>query len=555
MNADTATLSELLAKPYQYVIPIFQRYYSWEESDWKQLWSDLNDLWLNEDEEDVQPHFMGSLVLDSPKQTSLTKPAFNVIDGQQRLTTFSLLMCALRNVAKERGYEKLCKAVENTALIDQDEEGRYRFRVYPRQRDRENYFAAIEGDGAGADGAIGEALHFFFDRIENLENAETEEQLRRFFNLLRLRLQFVHIILGEKDNSYQIFSSLNSTGRPLSEADLVRNFVFMQVTLEDQERFDDELWKPIERRFTNEKDGLNVGALSGFLRNFLMRTGRYVKPAATFHEFERRYSGAGFDPEDLAIELGWYADYYDVIRGTKTHDSPSVEAALSKLRGLQATTTYPLLLNLLHHREEGRISEEELVRCVEMISGFILRRYVCGLSSRGYSRWFVSVNRELGNQPAEGLRSFLSNNKEFPEDETFRKAFVRFNLYQSDYGRYALEMLERAHGHKEPPDLAKAQIEHIMPQTLTNEWKADLGPEHERIHSDWLHTLGNLTLSAYNPELYNHRFSVKRQEYERSNVTITRQLASHTSWGEGEIRDRAADLAELAAKMWTGPHT
>ncbi len=553
MNADTATLSELLAKPYQYVIPIFQRYYSWEKSDWEQLWSDLIDLRLSEDEEDVQPHFMGSLVLDSPKQTSLTKPAFHVIDGQQRLTTFSLLMCALRNVAEKRGFEKLRKAIENTALIDPEEEGRYRFRVYPRQRDRANYFAAVEGDGKDVDGTVGEALRFFSERVENMENADTEEKLKKFFNLLKLRLQFVHIILGEKDNSYQIFSSLNSTGRPLSEADLVRNFVFMHVTLDDQERFDDELWKPIERRFENENGNLNVGALSGFFRDFLMRTGRYVRPAATFHEFERRYSGVKFDPEDLAIELGWFADHYDVIRGVEKHDSPHVEAALFKLRRLQNTTTYPLLLNLLHRQEEGQLSEDDLVRCIEMVSGFILRRYVCGLSSRAYSRWFVSANKELGDQPLEGLRRFFTEGRDFPGDEQFRQLFTRFNLYQSDYGRYALEMLERDHNHKEPADLSKAQIEHIMPQTLTDEWKADLGPDHERVYSEWIHTLGNLTLSAYNPELYNHRFSVKRDEYDRSNITITRRLTDYSSWGEAEIQSRGAGLAERAASIWRGP--
>lgn len=553
MNADTATLSELFAKPYQYVIPVFQRYYSWDKNDWEQLWSDLTELRLSEDDEDVQPHFMGSLVLDSPKQTSLTKPAFNVIDGQQRLTTFSLLMCALRNVAEKRGFEKLRSAIENTALVDQDEEGRYRFRVYPRQRDRDNYFAAVEGDTAEVDGTIGEALSFFSERIESMEDAETEVKLREFFNLLKLRLQFVHIILGEKDNSYQIFSSLNSTGRPLSEADLVRNFVFMHVTLDDQERFDDEYWKPIERRFENETRNLNVGALSGFFRNFLMHTGRYVKPAATFHEFERRYSSVGFVPEDLAIELGWYANHYDVIRGVQEHNSPHVEGALSKLRGLQATTTYPLLLNLLHRREEGEISEEELVQCIEMVSGFILRRFVCGLGSRAYSRWFVAANRELEDQFSVGLLQFFTTGRDFPEDEQFRESLVRYNLYPSDYGRYLLEMLERSQKHKEPPDLTKAQIEHIMPQTLTDEWKTDLGPDHERIYFDWRHTLGNLTLSAYNPELYNHRFSVKQDEYDRSNVTITRRLTNYSSWGEDEIQSRGTDLAERAVRLWRGP--
>ena len=366
-------------------------------------------------------------------------------------------------------------------------------------------------------------------------------------------MEFVHIIL-DNENAYEIFRSLNSTGQPLSQADLVRNFVFMHVPLEKQDRFDDDLWTPVERHFEDEDGNLNGNALSGFFRNFLTRTGRYVKPAATFQEFERRYSGDGFDPEDLTIELGWYADYYDVIRGFKKHDSSRVEAALSKLRGLQATTTYPLLLNLLHRLEEGRISEDDLVRCLEMVSGFILRRFVCGLSSRAYSRWFVSVNRDLGDRPVEGLRGFLTaNDREFPDDERLRQAFVRYNLYHSDYGRYALEMFERTHDHKEPADLSKAQIEHIMPQTLTDEWKTDLGSEHERIYEEWLHTLGNLTLSAYNPELYNHRFSVKREEYERSNITITRQLADHHSWGEEEIRTRGANLAGIAAKIWTGP--
>jgi hypothetical protein len=228
---------------------------------------------------------------------------------------------------------------------------------------------------------------------------------------------------------------------------------------------------------------------------------------------------------------------------------------MSKLRGLQTTTTYPLLLNLLHRREEGQLSEEELVQCIEMISSFILRRYVCGLSSRAYSRWFVSANRALGDQPVEGLKRFFTEGRDFPDDERFRRAFVRFNLYQSDYGRYALEMLERAHPHKEPADLTKAQIEHIMPQTLTNEWKADLGSDHERIYSQWLHTLGNLTLSAYNPELYNHRFSVKRDQYDRSNITITRRLTDYSSWGEAEIQSRGASLAERAASIWRGPET
>lgn len=344
VNYMSITLEGLLGSSYQYIIPVFQRYYSWGRSDWENVWNDITEL--RESDQDSRRHFMGSLVLGPQQQRDLGKPAVQVIDGQ-----------------------------------------------------------------------------------------------------------------------------------PLSEADLVRNFVFMHISLDKQDGFDDELWIPVERHFEDKDGNLNGGALSGFFRNFLMRNGRYVKPTATFEEFERRYSGAGFDPEDLAIELGWYANYYDIIRGIDKHYSPDVEAALSKLRGLKSTTTYPLLLNLMHRREEGRISDEELVQCVEMISGFILRRYVCGLGSRAYSRWFVVANRELGDQPLEGLRRFFTTGREFPGDEQFRSSLVRYNLYQSDYGRHTLEMLEHSYNHREPPDLTESQIEHIMPQTLTDEWRADLGAD------------------------------------------------------------------------------
>lgn len=553
MNADAATLEELFTSPNQYVIPIFQRTYAWRKKDWENLWEDIEELWMPEtDGDDTQPHFMGSIVLDQQRQQTLQRRRLQVIDGQQRLLTLSILMCALRDVCKRRGFEDLSKTVEELALHIPRARGEDRLRIYPRQQDRDDYVAAVEGTD-GMDGVIGEALNFFSSHIDDLEGTGSEEQLENLLYLLLRRLQFVHIIL-EGENAYQIFSSLNSTGQALSEADLVRNFVFMHVPFDDQHRFDQESWRPIERRFQNADEHVDGAAISGFFRDFLMRLGRYVKPAATFQEFERRYSGASFRPDDLAIELDWSAGYYDVIRGVAEHDSPRVETALAKLRGLQTSTTYPLLLNLLQRVEEGEMDEEDLVDGLEMLSGFILRRYVCGESSRGYSRWFVSVNRELGDRPREELRRFLVD-RGYPEDERFERSFVRFNLYGSLYGRYVLEMLERAYGHREATDLTnpQIQIEHIMPQTLEDEWKRDLGREHERIHSDWLHTPGNLTLSAYNPELYNHPFRIKREEYERSNISITRRLASYSSWGEEQIKTRGEELAALAANIWKGP--
>ena len=549
MNADTATLIDVLSSQNQYVIPIFQRYYSWHTSDWENIWDEITNL--GDPEQGARAHFMGSIVLDSQRQTDLSKPTFQVIDGQQRLMTFTLVMCALRDAAKERGFEKLRKVIEETTLLDPFEEGNHRFRVYPRHRDRDSFMAAVEGNGK-VEGRIAEALAFFSKRVENLEEAKTEEDLRRFFDLIKRRIEFVHIIL-EGENVYEIFRSLNSTGQPLSEADLIRNFVFMHVKLEDQDRFDDELWKPIERHFENSDGRLDGGSLSRFFRVFLMRNGKYTKPAATFQEFERRYAVAGFRPDDLAIELGWHAEYYDIIRGKKKHGYLRVEAALSKLRGLDASTTRPLLLNLLHRAEEDPLfREDDLARCIEMVSGFILRRYVCNVGSRAYSRWFVSACQSLGNEPVEGLRSFLLAGKEYPDDARFEQCLTRFPLYQSDYARHVLERLERSYDHKEAADLSEAEIEHIMPQTLDDDWKTDLGTEYERVQSEWLHTLGNLTLSAYHRSVSNRAFRIKRDEYERSKITLTHQLATKTAWGEDEIRARGIDLAKRATGIWIG---
>jgi hypothetical protein len=177
--------------------------------------------------------------------------------------------------------------------------------------------------------------------------------------------------------------------------------------------------------------------------------------------------------------------YYLIVKGNRQVLREMREERLS-----DASTTRPLLLNLLHREEEGDLSEVDLTRCIEMVSGFILRRYVClgNVSSRAYSRWFVSVCRELGNQSVKGLKSFLLAGKDFPDDARFEQCLLRFKLYQSDYARHVLEQLERSYHHKESADPSNAEIEHIMPQTLDEDWKEDLGLEYEGIHSEWLRT-------------------------------------------------------------------
>lgn len=552
MKAEDATLQAILNSPNQYVIPVFQRYYSWSKENWETLWTDITEL-LDPDQPS-RAHFMGSLVFVPEPLLPNKVPAFQIIDGQQRMTTLSLLLCALRDLSHSRNFDTLAEEITKTFLVHPYKHGREQFRVYPRQRDRAQYMAAVtDPDSINATGPIGDAVRYFYDRIAELPESHTEEGLREFFGILKARLEFVHITL-QGENPYRIFRSLNSTGVDLSEGDLIRNFMFMHVSLDKQDDFDDELWKPLEARFEDLEGKISTSLLSNFFRDFLMRTGQYVPPTATFQIFERTYDSGSFKADALARELAHHAALYDIIRGVNPHPHNAVNAALKKLRQLDSSTTYPLLLNLMLKVEQGIMNEDDLLTSIEMLAGFILRRFICGEQSRAYGRWFVSACANIGNNPLPGLAAFLAN-KGFPNNATFKARFTHANIYGSRYGRSILETLELTFPDKERASLANASIEHIMPQTLTEAWRTDLGLEEaERIHAEWLNTIGNLTLTAYNSELQNDSFADKSEEYAKSHINLTRQIAQdYTTWTETDILDRGQRLAERAAKVWVGP--
>ncbi len=211
-----------------------------------------------------------------------------------------------------------------------------------------------------------------------------------------------------------------------------------------------------------------------------------------------------------------------------------------------------MLLALFQKRASGGLSDDELAQAIQMFRGFILRRFICGESSRGYGQMFVRALAKDEGKPAKALETYLLE-RGWPDDYQFQAAFTAFPLYQRGYTREVLETLERARGHKEPADLKAAQVEHVMPQTLSEPWRQMLGPQAERIHADCLHWPGNLTLSAYNQELWNHAFNIKRDRYAQSNIVLTRELSDYERWDEEEIEKRGRQLATEAARIWMGP--
>ncbi len=546
MKPSIKTLGEILYAPSQYVIPVFQRNYRWEMPQWVQFWESLIDIQAPEKRGN---HFMGFLVFVPGLAQPGQHTTFHMIDGQQRLATASILLAAVRNVARQMNQPDLATEIHEDYLIHPRKTADQHYRLLPKDRDHDSYVSIVNGTGEPT-GRMAGALAYFEDQLSSLAT-DAPHRLRETFNVMGQRLEFMCATL-EAENAYNIFKSLNSTGVPLGPADLIRNFVFMHVPPDYHDQFDRDLWRPLEARFTKTDGTLDEERFSRFFRDYLMANGRYVPPKDTFPSFETRYEATGFSPTELAAQLTTASRYYSVICGDAPDQSEHVTTALAGLNSLESSTTYPVLLSLFQKRASGGLSDDGLAQAVQMFRGFILRRFICNESSRGYGQMFVRALAGDEGNPLATLEAYLLE-RGWPDDRQFEAAFVTFPLFQRGYTRQVLETLERARGHKEPADLAAAQVEHIMPQTLNEQWRQDLGPEAERIHVDCLHRAGNLTLSAYNQELWNHPFNIKRDRYAESNIVLTRELADHESWGEDEINNRGRQLALKASQIWPGP--
>ena len=558
MKASERTLQQLLHASDQYVIPVFQRYYTWDTANWEQLMEDVGEL-LEVGAEDRR-HFMGSIVTVPDGHQPGSVPAYQVIDGQQRLTTLSILLCVVRDLAASAGCNELAAEVEENYLVHRFKKDRERFKVFPRMRDRGVYLALVDRKESTAGGQVEAAHRHFNKRVAQL--ATSEPELRRFFTALVTRVDFVAITLGA-ENPYKIFRSLNSTGVDLTEADLIRNHVFMSMPVDDQDAFDDTLWRDLESRFVLE------GKLSGrdieaFHRDALMRDGTYVGRDGTFEAFEHRFPSGKFDPRTVVADLTKVSKLYDLVRGAAAHADAEIEGALRTIRELNVTTAYPLVTALLERSSRKELPRTDLVVILRSIASFVLRRFVCRLSSRPYGRWFVAACREL-TDPAKTVPAFLRA-KGWPSDDEFRAKFVRFNLYQSKYDRAVLGALELAiQAKSEPVLLDGCSIEHVMPQTIDDAeadgraWIAALGAEWRPVHAEWLQTPGNLTLvgSDYNNEMSNRAFEIKQPVLAASKVYLNQHFrtAPLKTWAQGEIEGRAKVLADLAIEVWPAPPT
>jgi hypothetical protein len=558
MDARETTFGTLLNGRVQFRVPLFQRQYAWEKAQRERLWSDVLDLYEQRREgEATSQHFMGSIVT-APEPLGPNRPAMHtLIDGQQRLTTLSIILAALRDQMTEAGEDDAAR-IDALYLLNQfPQEPTDLFKVVPTQRDRDEFTAILKAEpDTGTSPGLRATYRYFRNRIGQDEDADGNAlDPAALEHALLDGLGIVSITLGSNDNAYRVFESLNATGLSLKQIDLIRNLFMMKLGVDQAEDAYPRLWLPMQEQLG---DGFDE-----FAHDFYLKSGNYLRADNTYSHAKTELADAD-DAEVVAAltDMAWFASRWECLVTPSREPYPPLAAALASLNRFGSDTPYPFLLNLFAARDRTHsVSDEQFREIVQMLEGFLIRRMFANVPTHSLSRMFIRLWHQLPHtgDPVAEVRAALSEpSRRWPSDQQFRQAFIEYPLYTDSRGpqrRMVLDALERSHEAREVVAADNLEIEHIMPQTLTDAWIAMLGENADDIHSHWLHTPGNLTLTAYNPELSNAPWADKRERYAASNIAMTRALTPLESFGANEIRDRGTQLADRAVSLWPGPHT
>ncbi len=545
MEADATTLLNFIKdnQKNQLVIPIYQRLYSWEKEQCKQLWDDIIKIGGNDK---MDGHFIGSILYVLDRITH-SNNALLIIDGQQRLTTITLLLAALRNHLSD---EVKRKEIEDHYLINSDKDGDKKFRLILSESDKDTLLSLIDKDRrkpSEPSSKIVENFKLFEEWVSNTDKLET------IFKGLE-KLMIVEIALEKgKDDPQLIFESMNSKGIELTQTDLIRNYIVMETEIEKQEGFYNKYWRAMEEEFKQNKKWFDR-----FVRHYLTIKTRVPNINKIYVAFKDYRQKEGIGIEDLLKDLQKYCGYFCRIVFKKEADK-DLNKALGFLVDLEMDVIYPLLLELYSDYSDGVLSKADFIPIIALIESYICRRAVCGLGTNSLNKVFPSFTKHI--QKDEYFKSlkahfgYLTEKQRFPNNDEFKDCFITIDFYRFKKNKYFFERLENFDT-KEPVPTHEYTTEHIMPQTLTEEWKRDLGENFQAIHDKYLHTIGNLTRTGYNSEYSNKSFQEKRDMeggFKDSPLRLNQGLRDLESFGEEEIKKRANDLADLALKIWTYP--
>ncbi|MBU6186970.1 MAG: DUF262 domain-containing protein [Cyanobacteria bacterium REEB444] len=543
MQASETKLQQIIEGTKQYVVPLFQRPYSWKKSEWQALWNDLVELCKADN---PRPHFMGSIVTMPTISVPEGVSKYLLIDGQQRLTTVFILLSALRNTAKQ-SEEELAAEIDNTILVNPYKKDLDYYKLQPTQVDRVAFHQIIDSEPRVNESDILECYRFFEKKIHQ---SRLSLELQRIKKVICSNLSLVSVVLSADDDPYLVFESLNAKGRPLTQADLIRNYFFMRIHADSQESVYAQYWQPMQ--------DLLKDSLTEFIRHYLTKTGVEVKQNEIYFEIKDRISTN--DALSYLKDLCVFSEYYSRLLNPEREPKEIVRKYLHRLNRLEVATVYPFLLNCYDDWMKDRIAEQEFVSVLQVLENFLLRRFVCNIQTRGLNRIFALLYSQVSKGTDLASDSFVERlkltlqNRDYPKDAEFRSRLVDVKLYggnRSEKCKLILESIEESFEHKEQVFFDKLSIEHVMPQTLNEDWKDDLGEDWAITHELLRHTIGNLTLTAYNPELSNDTFEKKKEQLKNSHLELNKYFQSRTSWCREDIEERSEHLADIALQVWS----
>ena len=565
MQAFVNPVLDLLNGKKQFVVPHYQRPYSWRLQQCIQLWQDIEDLARLDDA--GQTHFMGSVVYVQDGGSAAGGGAFQVIDGQQRLTTLTLLLSALVQVLRE--LEAAGQALKGESADEIEDlylnvrgKGDGRFKLLLTRSDQQTLMHALAPGQVplptGASERVMQNRDFFLEQLR-----EQDGDLVGIVRALR-RLMVVDIsLVRPQDNPQLIFESLNSTGLDLTQADLTRNYVLMSLTGADQESLYDHFWHPMERLFIGP--GKDDNAFDFFMRDYLTVRGQMTSQPPlkkVYAAFKKHVADRGLAASmgDVVRDMHRAAASYSVLTSPELEQNADVRRALTDLHGMELDVWLPLGLHAYEAWKFGTLKQDELLGVLRLVESYLFRRWAAGVPSQGLNKVFPAVLPQLsGGDYLGALRDFLyqlPGTRRFPQDEEFKAGLISRDLYSArSWSRYTLGRLEN-HDHKEAfAGTAAFTIEHILPQNkkLSPEWQAMLGDGWQAVQDKYLHTLGNLTLTGYNSELSDRSFTEKRDMkggFRDSHLRLNKDLGDLNAWNEVELTKRAERLADLAAQVW-----
>ena len=579
MKASEANLLKFLDGTKQFQVPIYQRQYSWKKEDCEKLWNDVLRAGQNED---IPSYFLGSIVSmqhDSYHTSGVTQLV--LIDGQQRLTTLSLLLSALGRTIEAKNID-ICvdrSRLERDYLFNDREEGKLRYKQLLTKRDKETLIQLLEeGKASDNNSLLAANYRFFADQLKRADLQAVYEGIQK--------LEIVDIVLKRNyDNPQLIFESLNSKGVKLLPADLMRNYVLMEQEPDFQNRLHETYWHPMEQRFGKEytkrfhhfiRDYLTLKLRGQDIGSVIWVNRLFREP---IYESFKRYVDNKKDLEALEetiAEINHYSEHYVRIALDKEKDSEIRVCledvyALGNIRGLRVEIIFPFLLEIYEDYTQERIEKAEMIEGLRLIESYIFRRAICSADPGPLRLFFVALMVVVDKNnflPSLQVAFSRGNDRErFPSDRDFKRGFLTKDVYNLDnhhnlcnYLLRKLENYERKEKGEEPIRVEGYTIEHVMPQggtqrELTEEWKEELGENWENVYKDYLHTIGNLTLTKHNSRLSNRPFKEKRDipgGYRDSSLHLDQSLAQAERWDEDAIINRAEILSEQACKIWTG---